>query len=1065
MGSATPQHQTLSEPAKPVENNSEKPALQAVSSSPDCLVNTSVGNAVVSQVDPKDRVNSATINQVSLVTPALSRTCNAEKEQLFADKEELKEDKMEIEALNSWSQVAPPQSANQGSTEQYITPHKASSQPGLYSISSLPQGAPGLENSVSPVDSDFSGMVKPADSVQSSSIDPQSYHAQPKEEPKEKVFNSADQTCTLPPVPSVKHHNFVHLPMSGFPIAPTPQAAPPAQITNNATNGQAGKSYALAYAASRAAGYSHEESVFMAHKLAPLASASSAADTMNHFQMLIASVAQGPNEGSLDRMNTGNSCYPPYSGHCYGQSLHQAPSSGAEGMPCPPSWQQPLSSQSYLIPSPYASSGVFPQSSGVPYYHGYYTPLAHSRVTAVPRPKISRPRQPKPPVVERLALSPVEFPSPYALTHVVHIQQFVIVKKKGENFGLSFVESKKSVLVDPDWLWEYEKRLKKGTATEATSPPSKTITDVQANIKIEQRSSGEAKTDNIPSEAGKVEATAKQAESSDGQTNIKVEESLSGEAKTNNIPSDAEKVEATAEREESKGAQTNIKVEESLIVEARKDSPLEAGIVDVTAIQEESKPPLPTTANSVIAGTIKPLLTPNAPSDIELMSASNMGELKIEKLRKKRRKRHSFAVLAVMDAETQNKRLPSNMHLVPGDIVLSINGQHVGGYEFREACTFFAKGCTEKEEDGVKTVRCTLTIARKKPEPKPVYCLPSHISTPSTQQLPTAVVNQSLSTVGKPISGADVKEYVSCVMKALVDPTRALGSTLPDELIRKFVSLSPRLVGREFALNQLWNTIALASERKMASAAETFWAAKWDKEPEDVRKAVSCAFLTDAKRATMRSAPRPSKGCKCGSEGHEYVTDKSCPLYSDLRALATGDTDSPQSVRRKAKKGDGRTLNVVETAFKERIVKLQSEQKLEEEEAAFVDEMEVLQVKELKKAVFAPSVTVMVLSAVADLQDEFPTIDAEEPVPIATDADPLDVEEDQGDEEGDDDDDDDDVPLSALGKREADSSQDQNKKQKVSEQISEKFLARLLRLTSERWGHLYREYDHPEYAW
>ena len=148
-------------------------------------------------------------------------------------------------------------------------------------------------------------------------------------------------------------------------------------------------------------------------------------------------------------------------------------------------------------------------------------------------------------------------------------------------------------------------------------------------------------------------------------------------------------------------------------------------------------------------------------------------------------------------------------------------------------------------------------------------------------------------------------------------------------------------------------------------------------------------------------------------------------------------------------------MNVVQTAFKDRIVKLRTVTEMEEGEARFVAHMEEVQVKECKKAVFAPSaLTSIILSTVFELQREFPV-----------------TNDDDDEDDDDDDDDEEDMPLAFLGgKRKASTASRSNDKRQKQNSASDKrisfqYLLRSLQHISKVWGHVYREPSHEDYAW
>ena len=128
---------------------------------------------------------------------------------------------------------------------------------------------------------------------------------------------------------------------------------------------------------------------------------------------------------------------------------------------------------------------------------------------------------------------------------------------------------------------------------------------------------------------------------------------------------------------------------------------------------------------------------------------------------------------------------------------------------------------------------------------------------------------------------------------------------------------------------------------------------------------------------------------------------------------------------------------------------------MEEGEARFVAHMEEVQVKECKKAVFAPtSLATMVLSTVFELQREFPI-----------------SKEDGEDEDEDDEEEEEEVTLAVLGtKRKTASKSGNNSKRPRQSTVAERrvsfqYLLRMLQHISKVWGHVYREPSHEDFAW
>ena len=391
-------------------------------------------------------------------------------------------------------------------------------------------------------------------------------------------------------------------------------------------------------------------------------------------------------------------------------------------------------------------------------------------------------------------------------------------------------------------------------------------------------------------------------------------------------------------------------------------------------------------------------------------------------------------------------------------------------------CSSFVPLLPVVDADGNCTLQCSLEIARRKPPPprrQPFVPNPKILTTTGTPQ-------SSLVPVLKPVTEKDIGRYVSCIMKAFHDPQRMLGARLTDSLLRSCMAASPMLCGCDFyGLKQKWDRHTQSAEASMSRLATEFWIKEWEKERNQCPiENLKVKYLTDAKRANLRYSPRKTKGCRCGSKDHEYVDDPECPLYTDVRPLSSWEAKAPE-VKAKAKKKSGeetRQLGTVEAGIKERFLKQQAETRALEQEASFVEEMEATQVQKLKKAIFAPSLTTMVLSAVFELQaneyedyDGFPGDDEPLTAPSPnTDIIMLDKANPSSeaiDKDDDDDDDDEDIPLAALGKRTAETDSSTKKKVKEIATFHPKFLTDMLRLISHRWGHLYREPDDAEYAW
>ncbi len=373
-------------------------------------------------------------------------------------------------------------------------------------------------------------------------------------------------------------------------------------------------------------------------------------------------------------------------------------------------------------------------------------------------------------------------------------------------------------------------------------------------------------------------------------------------------------------------------------------------------------------------------------------------------------------------------------------------------------------------------------------------------------------------------SNTEVLALARGAWRCITAESRALGNLPSFHHLELACLESPALNQRDIisSIQAKLNHTFRSIEQSSKELATAHWTNQWKIEQEKAHRVSDLQQLphplSDAQRSAMRALPRPAKGCRCGRMDHEYVNDSSCVLYRNLRVLSETKVspDRNNSERNKMKLGN---LNAVETAYKDRILKLKAEAEREKEEARFVEEMEELQVKQLKRAVFAPNLTAMVLSAVCELakdilidddsidKDFHDTITLDKIKPETqsvvssnspknhvgdviksssssqTQKDILNVDNDEDDES----DEDDDVPLASLcKKRDAPSTQESDsKRQKVQAGASTaeitfdtkpyamkerpsldlSFLARILRHCSLTWGHLYKEPTDAEYAW
>ncbi|KAL7537381.1 hypothetical protein ACHAXR_007784 [Thalassiosira sp. AJA248-18] len=515
------------------------------------------------------------------------------------------------------------------------------------------------------------------------------------------------------------------------------------------------------------------------------------------------------------------------------------------------------------------------------------------------------------------------------------------------------------------------------------------------------------------------------------------------------------------------------------------------------------------------------------------------------KPRKPRRKRVNYGVIAVANATkatSSDGSVTPVAKLHPGDIILSINGRSVGGLTFSEACR--AIGTTSTVCSITGAVRCVLTVARMKVVVVPKSSFATAVKQPLVSHQPAASSKPFGTTIGNgqrlvPIINSDLP-LPSSVPATTMIPFNTNGdkitsgdfspvewaalvrsiSTIPHQLftgmaliptsekeVLATIQKSPKY--GKFLQCRSRETIEakLSYESKrialeMDQNAEKFWSTRWLLETgHDVRSAGG--RLTDAQRSTLRAAARPVKGCKCGSDNHEFVNDPKCPLYRDVRqycevasiTLHDGKSEGGGTRSTLSMNGKARKNAVLEKAYIERFKKLRAENAAIREEAEFVFEMEKIQSSNMKKAVFAPtSLCTLVLSAVASVMDAVPEegpqtglaeaeLKQEEKIGhgSTTNQQPPDSDSDS---ESDSDDSEDDVPLNSLlhkngSKRAAiksNSPPSKRPKQQTTTANTENgkkeaaapspyFLAEILRHVSRTHGHLFQEPTHSDFAW
>ena len=475
----------------------------------------------------------------------------------------------------------------------------------------------------------------------------------------------------------------------------------------------------------------------------------------------------------------------------------------------------------------------------------------------------------------------------------------------------------------------------------------------------------------------------------------------------------------------------------------------------------------------------------------------------------------SYGVMSVVDVKKATFASCSAA-LHPGDVILSINGMTVGGMEFSDACRAVGTTSTECPTTGV--IRCVFKVARMKPSVlaggKPYV---GHTS--MKQGLVPPVAAPALPMIPFRAFGDKViaGEFSLVEWNALV---RGL-STLPHQLFSGMALLTVTTKevldaiqkSDEYGKNlqrrsreTLETKLAYESKRILLNMNEKsgkYWATTWAAEVQwDVENENNALFkvpLTDARRSNLRAASRPAKGCKCGSLSHTHVNDSKCPLYRDVKQYCEANSinisdgrnrDSSKALSKKKNEAK----SAIEKAYIDRFIKLRSEDAATREEAEFVLEMEKIQSSKMKKAVFAPpSLCTLVLSAVASVMDvvpeDSPAMDEKKSdgdefkkEDVRNDSSPMqDSSDSDSDSDDSDDSDDEDVPLHLLlqssAKRTATKQNNSPPSKRTKQQTEDKqtvnkkavpspyFLAQILKIISERHGHVYTEPSHAEFAW
>eukprot|EP00980_Cylindrotheca_fusiformis_P006231 scaffold1334_cov123-Cylindrotheca_fusiformis.AAC.1 len=460
--------------------------------------------------------------------------------------------------------------------------------------------------------------------------------------------------------------------------------------------------------------------------------------------------------------------------------------------------------------------------------------------------------------------------------------------------------------------------------------------------------------------------------------------------------------------------------------------------------------------------------------------AANINGTEASKPRKQRRRRVMYSVMLVLDAEKQNKfreilgYKEGELLLQPGDIIVSIGGVDIAGMPFDRACATFASKA--ETVDGTKICTKLMVARRPKPVVPPAAVKVSNRVPKATnikKSQPVASAPRPVLTVDdrSEFQGNELAVLADCVIRAIHKPSRMLGQPLSldntcldtmSTLCRRLATLKQHFkydgnITLPFRSISTLQSKWMERTRSVESDFRTKHQVKWARAIESEGGSVGVTFASDAERSALRHMPRPVKGCRCKRDDHEYLHDPKCLLYRDICKLVpdevlSGLWKTDEKVSKKKDVG----LNVVEKGFKDRMMRLKKTAEMEEAEARFVAHMEDIQVKQCKKAVFAPTALAsMVLSTVFELQREFPVSYVPED----------DSDEDEEEEE--------DVPLAMMvdGKRNSPASSEQPKRKRrkrmpqPNKLISFRYLLRMFQHISKVWGHVYREPSHEDYAW
>ena len=721
-----------------------------------------------------------------------------------------------------------------------------------------------------------------------------------------------------------------------------------------------------------------------------------------------------------------------------------------------------------------------------------------------------RPKSSKPVLPSRLC-APLDDPSPFA-NQDRHLVTVMLVRdpRTEQSFGVNLELRTTSALVDSDWFETQQKMNQpkdhsaidvqgkiKDASTDRTSNEhgskeyaliskldQKTPTDNLSSNSVNDTSGSkcEKKDDDMQNNDtiinslinsiindiiinnSKIDETKHVNNSTSLMVDVVTCEKMADKTTTSNSPNSVNDTSGSKCEKKDDDMQNNDTIIKSVINSIINDIIINNSKIDETKQVNNS------TSLMVDAVTCEKVADKTTTSNSPIMLSSVVPAVSVLP-KKKRRRRVNFSVMLVTDADKQNSRrsdIDPQFLLCSGDIVIEIGGLKLEGMRFKDACGIYTSKSKKLNETLIQT---KVIVARKKAIVAPVKL--TKVENTNTESLTSAVVPSPKIPVpllpppppensSMMFNPTELFTLSNIIWNSLHSSNRVLGQDIRDNALHQIAAIfrmgtslhDTELTHRPVAtLKNKWLHLTRLLDYNLTEKGREFWNKKLHEEFGDEK----IPFCSDVERNAMRQLPRPSRGCRCKQQDHEFLFDPKCTLYRDLQKRLSKE-ELVELRKHKTKNylnsSSSKDLNTVESAFKKRIVKLKNTSENESIEARFVSKMEEIQVKELRQAVFAPNLTVIVLSLIFELQREFSSsIDDEE-------------EEDE-----DEDMDNDDVPLMCLGKRD---SEDQNgrggkKRQKLTGEENPKFcmryLMRMLEYVSKTWGHCYREPDKDEYAW